>query len=92
MRRGAKTVKSMADVFALHGGVGFGYSPRLAFRRRSSVVERILGKAEVVSSILPGGTIDPRSHQGPGVDLIPIILILKTGCEAPSRIRSQPLD
>ena len=26
-------------------------------RRRSSVVERILGKAEVGSSILPGGTI-----------------------------------
>ena len=37
-----------------------GYSPRLAFRRRSSVVERILGKAEVGSSILPGGTIGPK--------------------------------
>jgi hypothetical protein len=32
---------------------------RLAFRRRSSVVERILGKAEVGSSILPGGTTLP---------------------------------
>jgi hypothetical protein len=33
------------------------YQARLTFRRRSSVVERILGKAEVGSSILPGGTI-----------------------------------
>ena len=30
-------------------------------RRRSSVVERILGKAEVVGSIPPGGTISDLS-------------------------------
>ena len=36
---------------------GFRYQARLVFRRRSSVVERILGKAEVVGSIPPGGTI-----------------------------------
>ena len=33
------------------------YGRFLRFRRRSSVVERILGKAEVVGSIPPGGTI-----------------------------------
>ena len=32
------------------------YTPRLVFRRRSSVVERILGKAEVGGSIPLGGT------------------------------------
>jgi hypothetical protein len=32
--------------------------------RRSSVVERILGKAEVDSSILSGGTIFPHEIQG----------------------------
>ena len=40
----------------LHAAGFARYSARLAFRRRSSVVERILGKAEVGSSILPGGT------------------------------------
>lgn len=32
---------------------------------RSSVVERILGKAEVVSSILTGSTILPPPRKGP---------------------------
>ena len=40
---------------------GFRYTPAF-FRRRSSVVERILGKAEVDSSILSGGT---TSHPRP---------------------------
>ena len=35
------------------------YGRFLRSGRRSSVVERILGKAEVGSSILPGGTILP---------------------------------
>ena len=50
-------VKRSFCILGLSTGDGFGYSPRLAFRRRSSVVERILGKAEVGSSILPGGTM-----------------------------------
>ena len=33
---------------------------RLKFRRRSSVVERALGKGEVGCSILPGGTSFPQ--------------------------------
>jgi hypothetical protein len=57
-------------LFRLHAVADVGYSPRLAFRRRSSVVERILGKAEVGSSILPGGTIGPKPSQGFGADLI----------------------
>lgn len=45
----------------MHFGLGpaeaFGYTAASSVtRRRSSVVERILGKAEVGSSILPGGT------------------------------------
>src|SRR5690606_21627856 len=52
--------------FSLHAVVPVGYRARLAFRRRSSVVERILGKAEVGSSILPGGTIGPKPVTGLG--------------------------
>lgn len=59
-------VKRSFFILGLHSGGGFGYSPRLAFRRRSSVVERILGKAEVGSSILPGGTMFPQRFQGVG--------------------------
>ena len=59
-------VKRSFFILGLHSGDGFGYSPRLAFRRRSSVVERILGKAEVGSSILPGGTMFPQRFQGVG--------------------------
>jgi hypothetical protein len=56
---------------------GFTRSPTLAiarprlFRRCSSVVERILGKAEVGSSILPNGTIGPRPYKGSGADHFP---------------------
>ena len=40
----------------------FGYTAASSVtRRRSSVVERILGKAEVGSSILPGGTIEAQT-------------------------------
>ena len=40
----------------------------------SSVVERILGKAEVGSSILPSSTTDitPQGHRGPYALLLPI--------------------
>ena len=56
VRRLVHRVKGDCRDFALGPARGVGYSARLAFRRRSSVVERILGKAEVGSSILPGGT------------------------------------
>lgn len=44
----------------------FGYTAASSVtRRRSSVVERILGKAEVGSSILPGGTtLTPWIYKG----------------------------
>jgi hypothetical protein len=50
----------------MHFGLGpaeaFGYTAASSVtRRRSSVVERILGKAEVGSSILPGGTIEAQT-------------------------------
>lgn len=54
----------------MHFGLGpaeaFGYTAASSVtRRRSSVVERILGKAEVGSSILPGGTtLTPLDLQG----------------------------
>ncbi len=51
-------------VFTLPVASGFGYSPRLVIRRRSSVVERILGKAEVQGSSPCGGTITTRRFGG----------------------------
>ena len=57
MRRSIGDVKIATVVFTLHGGPGFVYSPRLAIRRRSSVVERILGKAEVQGSNPCRGTM-----------------------------------
>jgi hypothetical protein len=52
-------------------GSDFGFTLGSAFartrplRRLSSVVERILGKAEVDSSILSGGTIGPDAEKSP---------------------------
>ena len=66
MRRLVHRVKFDIFDFALGPARIVGYSARLAFRRRSSVVERILGKAEVGSSILPGGTTSP-SVGAPGL-------------------------
>ena len=57
VRRGVPPVKRLRLDLGLHAALGSRYSARL--RRRSSVVERILGKAEVGSSILPGGTTVP---------------------------------
>jgi hypothetical protein len=47
------------------GLAGAGLAPRMAMCCRSSVVERILGKAEVVSSILTGSTISLLSINSP---------------------------
>ena len=57
VRRGVPPVKHPSLELGLHVAFRARYSARL--RRRSSVVERILGKAEVGSSILPGGTMIP---------------------------------
>ena len=61
VRRGVPPVKRHTLDLGLHAAPGSRYSARL--RRRSSVVERILGKAEVGSSILPGGTTFPQAFQ-----------------------------
>ena len=60
-RRGSSLLQT---VFTLPVASGFGYSPRLVIRRRSSVVERILGKAEVQGSSPCGGTITARRFGG----------------------------
>jgi hypothetical protein len=41
------------------------------------MIRNCLGKAEVGSSILPGGTIGPKSYKGFGADLIPTPQVLK---------------
>ena len=60
-----------AGRFWLHDAAFPRYSARL--RRRSSVVERILGKAEVVGSIPPGGTISGESGSAPALLIHPTL-------------------
>jgi hypothetical protein len=67
VRRGASPVKRLALDFVLPAAPGYRYSARL--RRRSSVVERILGKAEVSGSSPDGGTMFPQAIDGLGKHL-----------------------
>jgi hypothetical protein len=53
---GRGIVTSPPCPLSTRGGFGYADASASAERRRSSVVERILGKAEVGSSILPDGT------------------------------------
>ena len=58
--------------FPLGPAEAVGYTAALLVEgRRSSVVERILGKAEVVGSIPPGGTTFPQRLQSVGETPLP---------------------
>ena len=63
---------SLLDRRACLGGWRYGMVPRVSSEysqrsRRSSVVERALGKGEVGSSILPGGTRKPHKSRCPAL-------------------------
>ena len=81
VRRAAAPVKVRSGAppgrFALFLRSGVRYTP--AFRRRSSVVERILGKAEVQSSNLCGGTSFDMTARGRGFALRAVALMPDRG-------------